>query len=192
MRFQLFCTILYLFYFSCTSSNPQNLQNSRNLPPPAKPANNSTTASNRASRYRVELPKAEDFYAIFQQHKRKHSVSPSPTPNGGNSTASSSPAASNSAPPSPEAFLRGNSTLSRRSSCRAAYYGDRNNSTAAAAAKRASESGGKGGVRQRSASPKCRSKVDFWEERTEGEKRREENMSAKAEIQIKGGGIMER
>eukprot|EP00088_Acartia_fossae_P014244 TRINITY_DN17608_c0_g1_i5.p1 TRINITY_DN17608_c0_g1~~TRINITY_DN17608_c0_g1_i5.p1 ORF type:complete len:138 (-),score=36.18 TRINITY_DN17608_c0_g1_i5:498-911(-) len=75
---------------SCTSSSSSTaLQTSPNLPPPAnKPAAAAplTNANNPASR-RADFPKAEDFYAIYQQHKRKHS-SPAAAPvnSNGNST----------------------------------------------------------------------------------------------------------
>ena len=51
------------------------------LPPPTpafKPTAPAAVAANRPSR-KSDLPKAEDFYAIYQQQKRRNSLSPAPS-----------------------------------------------------------------------------------------------------------------
>ena len=127
------------------------------LPPPAPlpptPSVKPHNSSNRSSR-KVDLPKPEDFYAIYQQQKRRNSLSPAPI----SSTPSPKPALS-SGTPSPKGS-------ERRS------------------------------LRQRSASPQCRKGVEFWEEKEAELKRassqERDKMSARTDVQIQGGGIMER
>jgi len=211
---------------SCTSSNPTS-NTPTHLPPPAKPVNNSANSAVKLSRSnnKSDLPKAEDFYAIYQQYKRKTSVSPlipASTTSSNKSGSGGSSRESSATPTSPQSvspqFQR--PKLSRRSSCKASI-GAGSGAVTAAAALFNKAAGGIGAnlgsnfrrsasVRHRSPSPKTRSKVEFWEERSESDilsgrtaRSREREcvdssdqtdgtMSAKADIQIKGGGIMER
>jgi len=127
--------------------------------------------SSRAS----DLPAASDFYAIYQQQKRR-SASPSTsvtgniTPNLSSPTTGLSPSSSFS----PASNSPGEGAFQR-------YNGERRS------------------LRQRSASPQCRRSVEFWENKGEDHKRgrsqervEQGNMPEKSEIKVGGGGIMER
>merc|ERR1712106_53277 len=122
-----------------------------------------------------DLPAASDFYAIYQQQKRR-SASPS-TPAAGNITpnlSSSSSGLSPSSSFSPASNSPGEGAFQR-------YNGERRS------------------LRQRSASPQCRRSVEFWENKGEDHKRgrsqeraEQVTMPEKSEIKVGGGGIMER
>ena len=166
-------TILF-FNFSCTSTHgTSNVDTPTHLPPPAKPVNNSATSAAKLSRSsnKSDLPKAEDFYAIYQQYKRKASVSPlipASTTSSTKSGSGGSSRESSATPTSPQSvspqFQR--PKLSRRSSCKASI-GAGSGSVTAAAALFNKAAGGIGAnlgsnfrrsasVRHRSPSPKTR------------------------------------
>ena len=164
--------IIFFFIFSCTSSNPTS-DTPTHLPPPAKPVNNSANSAVKLSRSnnKSDLPKAEDFYAIYQQYKRKTSLSPLiPASNTSSNKSGSggSSRESSATPTSPQSvspqFQR--PKLSRRSSCKASI-GAGSGAVTAAAALFNKTAGGIGAnlgsnfrrsasVRHRSPSPKTR------------------------------------
>ena len=130
---------------------------SNSLPPsallPPTPSVKSCNSSNRPSR-KVDLPKPEDFYAIYQQQKRRNSLSPAPK----------------SGPVSPNPALSSGTPSPKGSERRS--------------------------LRQRSASPQCRKGVEFWEQKDaelkRGSSQERDKMSARTDVQVQGGGIMER